>query len=110
MIFIGEIDPKAFDLSHVAGAYWKGSEKNQMLTRIYGTLWNSNEELKSYKLFLEEAVKRDHRTLGQKHELFVINSDQTGGGLVTWLPKGATIRRSIEDYWKNQHVSGVYML
>lgn len=103
--YIGQIDSNAFDLTSLAGAYWRGLETNQMLTRIYGTCWNNKEELNSYKQFLEDAKQRDHRNLGQKHNLFVINAESAGGGMVFWLPKGTIIRRLIEDFWKDEHVN-----
>ncbi len=88
---------KYFKLLSIAGAYWRGNEKNKMLTRIYGTCFSTKEELDKYLWQLEEAKKRDHRRLGQELELFTI-SPQVGQGLTLWLPKGATIRRQIEDY------------
>ena len=74
------IDEQALELTSIAGAYWKGNENNAMLTRIYGTLWNNKTELVSYKQYLEDAKRRDHRALGLKHNLFVINSDVSGEG------------------------------
>jgi len=88
---------KAIKLTNIAGAYWKGDEKNQMLQRIYGTAWFSDEELKEYLNRLEEARKRDHRKLGKELELFTIN-DEVGPGLIIWLPKGARIRRQLEEF------------
>ncbi|MCI0606800.1 threonine--tRNA ligase [bacterium] len=87
----------SFKLLHTAGAYWKGDEKNPMLQRIYGTAWFSDQELKDYLQRLEEAKKRDHRRLGKDLELFTIN-DEVGPGLIIWLPKGARIRRALEEY------------
>ncbi len=89
----GEV--KAFKLLKVAGAYWRGDERNKMLTRIYGTAFPSQKELDDYLKRLEEAKKRDHRKLGQELELFVIPSE-VGPGLLIWLPNGATVRREIE--------------
>lgn len=89
----GEV--KAFKLLKVAGAYWRGDEKNKMLTRIYGTAFPSQKELDDYLARLEEAKKRDHRLLGQQLELFII-SPEVGPGLPIWLPNGAIIRREIE--------------
>jgi len=86
-----------FKLTKIAGAYWKGDEKNKMLTRIYGTAWENKKQLKDYFEKIDQAEKRDHRILGQKLELFMINED-IGAGLPIWLPKGATIRKIIEDY------------
>jgi threonyl-tRNA synthetase len=91
----GEIGP--FKLMRVAGAYWRGDEKRPMLQRVYGTAWNSEEELDAHLERLEEAKKRDHRRLGRELELFM-NSEEIGAGLPLWLPKGATVRRLLEDY------------
>jgi threonyl-tRNA synthetase len=91
----GEIGP--FKLLRVAGAYWRGDEKRPMLQRIYGTAWPSREELDAYLERLEEAKKRDHRRLGKELELFAV-SDEVGAGLPLWLPKGATVRRLLEEY------------
>lgn len=88
---------KAFKLLSIAGAYWKGSEKNPQLQRIYGTAFFTQKELDEYLRRLEEAKKRDHRKLGKELELFMI-SDLVGAGLPLWLPKGATIRRLLEEY------------
>ena len=92
-----EINPEAFKLTKIAGAYWKGNEKNQMLTRIYGIAFSAEKELRDYLHRQEKAEKRDHRVLGQKLELFLINED-IGAGLPIWLPKGAIVRKTIEDY------------
>ncbi len=91
----GEI--RALKLMSVAGAYWRGSEKNPMLQRIYGTAWNAQEELDAYLHQIEEAQKRDHRKLGQELDLFTIEED-AGAGLVFWHPKGAIIRGIIENF------------
>jgi len=88
---------KAFKLLSIAGAYWKGSEKNKQLQRIYGTAFFSPKDLQDYLNKLEEAKKRDHRKLGKELELFTVN-ESVGAGLPLWLPKGATIRRLLEDY------------
>ncbi len=88
---------KAFKLLSLAGAYWKGSEKNQQLQRIYGTAFFSKKDLDDYLERLEEAKRRDHRKLGRELELFTVN-ESVGAGLPLWLPKGATIRRVLEDY------------
>ncbi|HTS76718.1 MAG TPA: threonine--tRNA ligase, partial [Bryobacteraceae bacterium] len=88
---------KAFKLLSVAGAYWKGSEKNQQLQRIYGTAFFSKKDLDDYLARLEEAKRRDHRKVGKELELFTV-SESVGAGLPIWLPKGATIRRILEDY------------
>ena len=92
----------AFKLLNVAGAYWRGDEKNKMLSRIYGTAFPSKKELKSYLELMEEAKKRDHRKLGKELDLFEI-SDTVGQGLSLWYPKGATMRKLIEDYWHKEH-------
>jgi threonyl-tRNA synthetase len=88
---------KAFKLLSIAGAYWKGSEKNAQLQRIYGTAFFSKKDLDDYLARLEEAKKRDHRKLGKELEIFTVN-ETVGAGLPLWLPKGATIRRILEDY------------
>jgi threonyl-tRNA synthetase len=88
---------KAFKLLSIAGAYWKGDEKNAQLQRIYGTAFFNKKELEEYLAKLEEAKKRDHRRLGKELELFAVN-EAVGAGLPLWLPKGATIRRLLEDY------------
>ncbi|XP_078165803.1 threonyl-tRNA synthetase, putative / threonine-tRNA ligase [Carex rostrata] len=105
----GQIDKKAIGLESVAGAYWRGDEKNAMLQRIYGTAWESEEQLKAYIFFKEEAKRRDHRRLGQDLDLFSIQED-AGGGLVFWHPKGAIIRHIIEDSWKKIHLQRGYEL
>ncbi|NJM20019.1 MAG: threonine--tRNA ligase [Richelia sp. RM2_1_2] len=107
--FTGEINQKAFALLNVAGAYWQGDETKPMLQRIYGTAWETPEELQSYLQQREEALKRDHRKLGQQLDLFSIQED-AGGGLVFWHPKGATIRYIIEDYWRKSHIESGYQL
>jgi len=88
---------KAFKLTGVAGAYWRGNEKNEMLQRIYGTAWPTKPALKEHLRLLEEAKKRDHRKLGQELGLFMI-SDVVGPGLPIWLPKGAMVRSILERY------------
>lgn len=96
-------------LLKVSGAYWKGSEKNKMLQRIYGTAFHTQEELDTYLHRLEEAKKRDHRLLGKELDLFSI-TDEIGGGLVLWHPKGAMVRHIIETYWKETHLKNGYQL
>ncbi len=88
-----------FKLLSIAGAYWRGNEKNKMLTRIYGTVFPTKEELEEYLNMLEEAKKRDHRKLGQELGIFTI-SDEIGAGLILWLPKGTIIREQIENWAK----------
>jgi threonyl-tRNA synthetase len=107
--FTGEINKKAFALLNVAGAYWQGDETKPMLQRIYGTAWETPEELKAFLKQREEALKRDHRKLGQQLDLFSIQED-AGGGLVFWHPKGATIRYIIEEYWRKSHIESGYQL
>ncbi|CAM6041813.1 unnamed protein product [Sphagnum compactum] len=105
----GQLNRRAIELEFVAGAYWRGDEKNQMLQRIYGTAWESEEQLKAYQMQKEEAKRRDHRRLGQDLNLFSIQED-AGGGLVFWHPKGAMVRHIIEDYWKRIHLARGYEL
>ncbi len=93
---------KAFKLFSVAGAYWRGDEKNKMLQRIYGTAFSSQKELKDYIQMLEEAKERDHRKLGKELNLYTF-SEQVGPGLVLWTPKGGRIRTVIENFWKREH-------
>lgn len=100
---------KAFKLLSIAGAYWRGDEKNKMLQRIYGTAFIDKEELKAYLNFLEEVKKRDHRKLGKELDLFSI-SDEIGPGLILWHPNGAIIRKTIEDFWRNEHQKADYKL
>ncbi len=90
---------KAFKLLSVAGAYWRGDEKNKMLQRIYGTAFASEKELKEYLNFLEEAKKRDHRKLGKELELFMF-SDDVGPGMVIYMPKGGRLRSLLERFRK----------
>jgi threonyl-tRNA synthetase len=98
---------KVFKLLNVAGAYWRGDEKNKMLQRIYGTAFPTEKELKTYLNFLEEVKKRDHRRLGKDLDLFSVN-EEVGGGLVLWHPRGALIRKVIEDYWRDEHQRNGY--
>lgn len=105
----GRLDAKAIELQSLAGAYWRGDENNAMLQRVYGTAWETKGQLKTYKKRQEEAKRRDHRNVGSALNLFSIQDD-AGGGLVFWHPKGAIVRRMIEDYWKDEHVRGGYEL
>ncbi len=98
---------KHFKLTRVAGAYWRGDEKNKMLTRIYGVAFESREELDAHLEMLEEAKKRDHRRIGKDLELFRLTQEY-GGGLVIWLPNGAYIRKEIEDFWREAHLAHGY--
>jgi len=107
--FTGEINPNAFTLEAIAGAYWRGDENNPQLQRIYGTAWETPEQLQAYLTQKEEAKKRDHRKIGQALDLFSIQED-AGGGLVFWHPKGSRMRLLIEDYWRKAHLDGGYEL
>ncbi len=100
---------QVFKLLKVAGAYWRGDEHNSMLQRLYGTAFADKKMLKKYLNDLEEAKKRDHRKLGKELGLFTI-SDQVGPGLILWQPKGALLRKLIEDYWKDEHYKYDYEL
>ena len=100
---------KAFKLTRTAGAYWRGDSSNEQLRRIYGTAWADSKSLKAYLRRLEEAAKRDHRRIGTDLDLFSIQED-AGGGLVFWHPKGARIRRVIEDFWRERHGQAGYEL
>ncbi|KKS98365.1 MAG: threonyl-tRNA synthetase, threonyl-tRNA synthetase [Candidatus Gottesmanbacteria bacterium GW2011_GWA2_43_14] len=100
---------KYFKLLKVAGAYWRGNEKNKMLTRIYGTSFPSQKELEDYLKSLEEAEKRDHRKLGRELDLFS-TSPLTGAGLILWHPKLATVRNIVEQFWKDEHYKEGYQL
>lgn len=100
---------KAFKLTSTAGAYWRGSEKNKMLQRIYGAAFASKEALADYLNRVEEAKRRDHRKLGRELDLFS-TSEEIGAGLVLWHPKGSTVRMLIEDFWKGEHVKGGYSI
>ena len=102
-----QINPDAIKLLNVAGAYWRGDEKRPMLQRIYGTAWNTPEELKDYLWRLEEAKKRDHRKIGQDLDLFSSN-DEIGAGLILWHPKGAKMRKIIENFWSEEHEKNDY--
>jgi threonyl-tRNA synthetase len=100
---------RAFKLTSVAGAYWRGNEKNRMLQRIYGTSFATEEKLDNYLRFLDEAKKRDHRKLGKELELFSIH-DEVGAGLIIYHPKGALLRRIIEDFEVREHLKRGYQL
>eukprot|EP00252_Welwitschia_mirabilis_P001413 TRINITY_DN11281_c0_g1_i1.p1 TRINITY_DN11281_c0_g1~~TRINITY_DN11281_c0_g1_i1.p1 ORF type:complete len:666 (-),score=140.94 TRINITY_DN11281_c0_g1_i1:548-2545(-) len=105
----GRLNKKAIALESVAGAYWRGDEKRQMLQRIYGTAWENEEQLKAYQYLKEEARRRDHRRLGQDLDLFSIQ-EEAGAGLIFWHPKGAIIRHHLEDFWKKTHLQHGYQL
>lgn len=97
----------AFKLHHVAGAYWRGDERRPMLQRIYGLLFETEQELRDYEARLAEAERRDHRRLGRELELFTTN-ELIGAGLPLWLPKGATVRRLLEEYILRQEREAGY--
>ncbi len=103
------IKTNAFKLLKVAGAYWRGNEKNKMLQRIYATAYWNKEDLQSYLTFLEEAEKRDHRKLGTKLDLFSTR-EELGGGLVLWHPNLAVVREEIENYWREEHRKRGYVI
>ena len=98
---------RAFKLTSIAGAYWRGDEKNKMLQRIYGTAFADKKELDSYLEKLEEAKRRDHRKIGKELDLFSF-SDEVGAGLVIWHPKGAMLRTIIEDFERKEHFKRGY--
>jgi threonyl-tRNA synthetase len=98
----GQINPQAIKLLSVAGAYWRGDETRPMLQRIYGTVWETKNELDQHLWRREEAARRDHRKLGKELDLFSIH-ELMGPGLICWHPKGARIRRIIEEFWYDQH-------
>ncbi|MBN2239354.1 MAG: threonine--tRNA ligase [Dehalococcoidales bacterium] len=100
---------KAFKLTSIAGAYWRGSEKNAMLQRIYGVAFNNPKELRLYLQQMEEAARRDHRKLGKELELY-ISPEEIGGGLIILPPKGARIRSIVEDFWRQEHFRNGYEL
>ena len=100
---------KAFKLLSVAGAYWRGSEKNKMLQRIYATAFFNKADLDAYLKQLEEAQKRDHRKLGTELDLFSIQ-DAVGSGLVLWHPNLAVVREEIENYWRSEHRKRGYVI
>jgi threonyl-tRNA synthetase len=104
---IGEIS--AFKLTKIAGAYWRGDEKNKMLQRIYGLAFLTEKELNDYLKFLEEAEKRDHRKLGQELDLFSFD-EIVGAGLPLWHPKGGLLRQIIEDFWIKEHLKRGYQI
>jgi len=107
--YTGEINQDAFALESVAGAYWRGDETKAQLQRIYGTAWETPEQLEAYLQQKAEAKRRDHRKLGKELKLFSIQED-AGGGLVFWHPRGAIMRYIIEDYWRKAHLDAGYEL
>ncbi len=104
-----ELAADAFKLTSIAGAYWRGDEKNKMLQRIYGTAWESKADLEAHLKKLEEIEKRDHRRLGRELDLFSVH-EEAGAGLIYWHPKGARVRLAIEDFWRREHLRNGYEL
>jgi threonyl-tRNA synthetase len=102
-----ELNPKAIELESVAGAYWRGDATKAQLQRIYGTAWETPEQLAEYKRRKEEALKRDHRKLGKELGLFIF-SDQVGPGLPLWTPKGTVLRSLLEDFLKQEQIKRGY--
>jgi threonyl-tRNA synthetase len=105
----GQIPLDGFKLLDVSGAYWRGSEENRMLQRVYGTVWPNGDALERYLLRREEEEKRDHRRLGAELDLFSIRPE-VGPGLVLFHPRGAVVRTVMEDYWRERHRAGGYDL
>ncbi len=105
----GMIPKDAVALESIAGAYWRGDETRPMLQRIYGTAWEDKDQLAEHKRLAAEAERRDHRKIGKDLNLFSIQQE-AGGGLVFWHPKGARVRRLLEEYWKSKHLEGGYEL
>ena len=105
----GQLNAKAFELESVAGAYWRGDETKAQLQRIYGTAWETPEQLAEHKRRKEEALRRDHRRIGKDLDLFSIE-DEAGAGLVFWHPRGSRMRLLIEDFWRQAHFEGGYEL
>ena len=103
----GQINPDAFKLLSIAGAYWRGDERQPMLQRIYGTVWPTQAELGAYLQMREEIEKRDHRRLGRELDLFSVH-DESGAGLIHWHPKAGLIRTIIEDFWRQEHYKAGY--
>lgn len=100
---------KYFKLLAISGAYWKGDENNPMLQRIYGVSFPKKSQLDDFLAKIEEAKKRDHRKLGKELDLFSVN-DECGAGLILWHPRGALIRKIMEDFWRDEHLKGGYEL
>jgi threonyl-tRNA synthetase len=103
-----ELNPKAIELESVAGAYWRGDETKAQLQRIYGTAWETPEQLAEYKRRKEEALRRDHRRLGKELGLFIF-SDEVGPGLPLWTPKGTVLRSLLEDFLKQEQLKRGYL-
>jgi threonyl-tRNA synthetase len=102
-----EINSAAFKLMNIAGAYWRGDETKPMLTRIYGTAWETPKDLKAYLAFLEEVEKRDHRRVGKEMDLYSIH-EEAGAGLIYWHPNGGRMRVAVEDFWRREHYRNGY--
>ena len=102
-----ELCADGFKLLSIAGAYWRGNEKNKMLTRIYATAWGSKEDLRAYMDHLADIEKRDHRKLGKELDLFSLH-EEAGPGLVYWHPRGARIRQTSEQFWREEHYKNGY--
>jgi threonyl-tRNA synthetase len=102
-----EINSAAFKLMSIAGAYWRGDENRPMLTRIYGTAWETPKDLKAYLAFLEEVEKRDHRRLGKELDLYSIH-EEAGAGLIYWHPNGGRMRVAVENFWRTLHYRNGY--
>jgi len=98
----------AFKLTRVSGAYWRGDQSRVQMQRVYGVAFANKKEMKKYFVRIEEAKKRDHRRLGMELDLFSINPDKVGGGLVLWHPKGGLVRHLVEEYCKAEHLKGGY--
>lgn len=105
-----QLNPDAIKLMKVSGAYWRGDERNPMLQRIYGTAWGTANHLEEYLHRLAEAEKRDHRKLGTQLDLFSVEPEQLGGGLILWHPKGGLIRHLAEEFCKAEHLAHGYDL
>jgi threonyl-tRNA synthetase len=102
-------DVRAFKLTHVAGAYWLGNERNEMLQRIYGTAFATQQELDEWLTRIEESLRRDHRRLGKELDLFSVH-EEVGAGLILWHPKAGMVRHLIEQFWKDEHLKQGYQL
>ena len=104
----GKINPDAIKLLSVAGAYWRGDERRPMLQRIYGTAWETSQQLEEYLAWREEVERRDHRRLVKDLDLMSFHPEEVGAGLAHWHPKGGQMRVLIEDYWRKRHYEGGY--
>jgi len=104
-----DLSAEGFKLTSVAGAYWRGDEKNKMLQRIYGTAWESKADLEAHLKRIAEIEKRDHRRVGKDLDLYSIH-EEAGAGLIYWHPKGARVRLAIEDFWRSEHLKNGYDL